>query len=60
MMAFIGKRYVLRYVSGMTIRAEYRSEREVAWEALAGPATGSAGTEATEASEVAPGTIEEA
>jgi len=55
MLQFVGKRYILRYSSGMEIAAHYRSERELTWEALAGPAKGSSGSEQFDACELKPG-----
>ncbi len=53
-LAFVGKTVILRYDSGLEVKAHYPSATELAWEALAGPAKGQRGDEAIEAVQVAP------
>jgi hypothetical protein len=52
--AFVEKTVVLRYESGLVVKARYPSAKELVWEALAGPEKGRKGTEVMEAVQVAP------
>ncbi|MGH9324887.1 MAG: MoaF-related domain-containing protein, partial [Vicinamibacteria bacterium] len=53
-MSFVGKTLVLRYESGLEVKARYKSATELEWEALAGPAKGRKGTETIASVPVAP------
>jgi phenolic acid decarboxylase len=53
-MNFIGKRIIIRYESGLEVKAHYKSATELAWEALTGPSKGTSGNETIYSSEVAP------
>ena len=53
-MRFVGKTVVIRYASGLAVRASYPSATELRWEALSGPSAGRRGTERIDAAEVAP------
>lgn len=53
-MILVGKRLLLRYESGLEVQATYHSASSMTWEALAGPAKGTRGTENITTAEVAP------
>jgi len=53
-MAFIGKKILLRYESGLDVVAEYKTATEMTWKAMSGAAKGSSSTEEIYAAEVAP------
>jgi hypothetical protein len=53
-MRLVGKILVLRYASGLAVRATYASGTELRWEALSGPSAGRTGREEIDAVEVAP------
>jgi phenolic acid decarboxylase len=53
-MNFIGKRIIIRYESGLEVKAHYKSGAELNWEALTGPSKGASGNETIYSSEVAP------
>jgi phenolic acid decarboxylase len=53
-MNFIGKEIIIRYESGLEVKAHYKSAAEFTWEALTGPSKGTSGNETIYASEVAP------
>ncbi len=53
-MNFIGRKIVIRYESGLEVKAHYKSATELTWEALTGPSKGTSGNETIHASEVAP------
>jgi phenolic acid decarboxylase len=53
-MNFIGRKILIRYESGLEVKAHYRSAAELDWEALTGPSKGTSGSETIYASEVAP------
>src|SRR5262249_43684495 len=50
----IGKKIIIRYESGLEVKAHYESATELAWEALTGPSKGTSGNETIYSSEVAP------
>ena len=54
-MNFIGRKIVIRYESGLEVKAHYKSATELIWEALTGPSKGASGIETIYTSEVAPG-----
>lgn len=53
-MNFIGKKIIIRYESGLEVKANYKGATELAWEALTGPSKGTSGDETIYSSEVAP------
>ena len=53
-MSFIGKEIIIRYESGLEVKAHYKSATELAWEAMTGPSKGTSGDETIYSSEVAP------
>jgi phenolic acid decarboxylase len=53
-MTFIGKKFLLRYESGLEVVADYKSSTEMTWKALTGPSKGTTGTETIYTAEVAP------
>jgi phenolic acid decarboxylase len=53
-MNFIGKKIIVRYESGLEVKANYKSATELTWEALTGPSKGTSGNETIYSSEVAP------
>ena len=53
-MRLVGKKLLFHYESGLQIIGHYSTPTEVSWEALAGPAKGSKGTESVHMAEVAP------
>jgi phenolic acid decarboxylase len=53
-MNFIGRKVIVRYESGLEVKAHYQSATELTWEALTGPSKGTSGSETIHASEVAP------
>jgi len=53
-MNFIGKKIIIRYESGLEVKAHYKSATELAWEALTGPSKWTSGNETIYLSEVAP------
>jgi phenolic acid decarboxylase len=54
-MNFVGRKFIIRYESGLEVKAHYKSATELTWEAVTGPSKGTSGFETTYASEVAPG-----
>lgn len=52
--AFVGKRILIKYDSGLELKAHYRSATQLTWENLTGRTKGQQGTEAIHAVEVAP------
>ena len=54
-MAFVGKRFLFRYESGLEVVGHYKSPTALDWEARTGPAKGTRGSERIHAVEVAPG-----
>src|SRR5499426_430748 len=53
-MNFIGRKIIIRYESGLEVKAHYKSATELTWEALTGPSKGMSGNETIFSSEVAP------
>jgi phenolic acid decarboxylase len=53
-MNFIEKKIIIRYESGLEVKAHYKSATELTWEALTGPSKGTSGNETIYSSEVAP------
>jgi phenolic acid decarboxylase len=53
-MNFVGMKIIIRYESGLEVKAHYKSADELAWEALTGPSEGTSGSETIYSSEVAP------
>jgi phenolic acid decarboxylase len=53
-MNFVGRKIIIRYESGLEVKAHYKSAAELTWEALTGPSKGASGDETIYASEVAP------
>jgi len=53
-MNFIGKKIIIRYESGLEVKAHYKSGAELTWEALTDPSKGMSGNETIYSSEVAP------
>jgi phenolic acid decarboxylase len=53
-MNFIGRKIIIRYESGLEVKAHYKSATELTWEALTGPSKGISGNETIYSSEVAP------
>jgi hypothetical protein len=53
-MNFVGRKFIIRYESGLEVKADYKSATELIWEALTGPSKGTSGSETIYASEVAP------
>jgi phenolic acid decarboxylase len=53
-MNFIGRKIIIRYESGLEVKAHYKSATELTWEALTGPSKGMSGNETIYSSEVAP------
>jgi phenolic acid decarboxylase len=53
-MNFIGNEIIIRYESGLEVKAHYKSATEFTWEAMSGPSKGTSGSETIYASEVAP------
>jgi phenolic acid decarboxylase len=53
-MNFIGRKILIRYESGLEVKAHYKGATELSWEALTGPSKGASGSETIYASEVAP------
>src|SRR5215510_662335 len=52
-MNFVGKKIIIRYESGLEVKAHYKSATEFTWEALSGPSIGKSGDETIYSSEVA-------
>jgi phenolic acid decarboxylase len=53
-MNFIGRKIIIRYESGLEVKAHYKSATELTWEALTGPSKWTSGNETIYSSEVAP------
>jgi phenolic acid decarboxylase len=53
-MNFVGRKFIIRYESGLEVKAHYKSATELSWEALTGPSKGESGDETIYSSEVAP------
>ncbi len=53
-MKFVGKKILVRYENGQEVSADYKSDKEMTWESVNGPAIGTQGTETISAAEVAP------
>jgi phenolic acid decarboxylase len=53
-MNFVGKKIIIRYESGLEVKAHYKSATELTWEAPTGPSKVTSGNETIYSSEVAP------
>jgi hypothetical protein len=53
-MNFVGRKIIIRYESGLEVKAHYLSATELTWEALTSPSKGTSGAETIYSSEVAP------